>query len=258
MLNKLPLECIENILNNMNTHHNSFNTSLGYIYTYDYYNNSQITHINFVNILKLSLVSKPLYDILSQDDIWYPLLIRDFRKGKYYKRKPKHIKNYYISRTILPKTIKYYNNYKLQLEKHLYSKISEYQNRKIIENTIKDAFKNERNIFSYFPYHLISERNKNNLIKSSYKLHYDDEHIFNVRKRNKSSLNHAKLNCMNSHKKYKHIFNVLQGIYLLINLKDISLTEDKEYFKYLFQLKYIEDIKPDNKYEYKNYVISVK
>ena len=70
--------------------------------------------------------------MLSVDDIWYPLLIRDFRKGKHYKRKPKHIKNYYISKTILPKTMKHYNNYKLQLEKHLYSKISEYENRKII------------------------------------------------------------------------------------------------------------------------------
>jgi len=257
MLNKIPLECIENILNNMNTRNNSYNTSLGYIYTYDYYESSQITHINFVNILKLSLVSKSLYDMLSVDDIWYPLLIRDFRKGKHYKRKPKHIKNYYISKTILPKTMKHYNNYKLQLENHMYSKISEYQNRKIIENTIKESLKYERNIFSYFPYYVICEKKKNNLIKSSYRLHYDGEHIFNVRKRNKSSLNNAKLNCINSHKKYKHIFNVLQGIYSLINLKDKSLMEDKEYLKYLSRIKCIEDIDSD-KYEYKNYVISVK
>lgn len=263
MLNQLPVECIENILNNMKNSNNLFHTSLGSIHTQEYLRrcsnlNNQITHINFIDILKLSLVSKYLYDVLKHDDIWYPLLIRDFRKGKYYKKKPKQIKNYYITKTFLPKTIKYYDIYKLDLEKHLYSRITHYQNRKSIETTIKYALFNDKSTFQFYPYTTTSNKNSNLITKSAIKSNCDDERIFYTRKINKSVLNITKLNCINSFKKYKHITNILNGIYQLIHLKNDNINKDKEYFMYLSSIKYIEDIKQNDKYQYLNNIISEK
>lgn len=241
MLDQLPVECIENILNNMT---NSSNTPG--------------MHINYVNILKLSLVSKYLHDILKHDDIWYPLLIRDFRKGKYYKKKPKQIKKYYIVKTVLPKIIKYYNIYKLDLEKHLYSRITHYQNRKSIETTIKDVLDNDKSIFKFYPYTMASNKTSNLITKSAIKLNCNNERIFYTKKKNKSELNLTKLNCINSFKKYKHIANVLNGIYQLIHFKNENLDKDREYFMYLLSIKYIDDIKQNDKYQYQNNIISEK
>jgi hypothetical protein len=82
MLSLLPSECLEIILENMSNYwvDEKVKTKL----------NKNLFKVNntckytLIDLIRVSMVSKDLYTILSQDDIWYPLLIREILFKKTY------------------------------------------------------------------------------------------------------------------------------------------------------------------------------
>ena len=109
MLDKLPLDCLLAVLNQIpQPKYNSQFIPRRYGSTNQtmiYFKKNSTCNYVIPHLMKLAMVCKSFHKIFRSDELWLPMIIRDFRKGVPYKRIPKNMQFKYIQKFIYPKAL---------------------------------------------------------------------------------------------------------------------------------------------------------
>lgn len=255
MFSLLPLECLEIILENMSSYWSDENLETKL--SKDLFKVNQICKYTFIDLIRVSMISKDLYTILSQDDMWYPLLIRDYKKGKYYKNKPNQIKRYYLEKYMLPKIDKRYTENTYKYYKYCYERLCNYENRLSIENSILNGI-HHKNYIVKFKYS-IQEINNTFLIKSKQlDTRISEQSVLDYINRYNKLLKYTKENVKKMKDIWNYTYNMLYCLQSYLNIETNTIKIDYNKINYLLSIKYVNDIQKTDNYELKNGYISLK
>ena len=255
MFSLLPLECLEIILENMSSYwvKENLDTKLNK----NLFKVNNMCKYTLIDLIRVSMVSKDLYTILSQDDIWYPLLIRDYKKGSYYKNKPKQIKKYYLKKHILPKISKRYSENTHKYYKYCYEKICNYENRLSIENSIVNGI-HHKNYIVNFNYSIQEKNNTFIIISKQIDTHISEQSVLDYINRYNKLLKYTKENVKKMKDIWNYTYNMLYCLQSYLNIKTDTIKLDYNKLNYLLSIKYVNDIRKNDNYELINGYISEK
>ena len=86
------------------------------------------------------MVCKSFHKIFRSDDLWLPMIIRDFRKGVPYKRTPKNMQFKYIQKFIYPKALQEFSitieNLEIDRYRYIYERLYQIHIRKCVMRSI--------------------------------------------------------------------------------------------------------------------------